>query len=38
MKEHGMHCFPPDYDILDMYIKHYHANLKKIVSHNNNIV
>uniref|UniRef100_A0A1X7T259 Uncharacterized protein n=2 Tax=Amphimedon queenslandica TaxID=400682 RepID=A0A1X7T259_AMPQE len=31
MKENGVNCFPPDYDILEMYIKAYHTNLKEVV-------
>ena len=27
-----MLCFPPDYDILDFFIKRYQISLKKIVS------
>ena len=33
MKENGVHCFPPDYDILDMFIKLYHRNIKDVVSY-----
>ena len=32
MKENGVNCFPPDYDVLEMYIKAYHTNLKEVVS------
>ena len=31
VKEHGHKCFPPEYNIFDYFVAHYHSNLVKTV-------
>jgi exocyst complex component 3 len=32
MRENGIKCFPPDYDIMDMFLRLYHANIKDVIA------
>ena len=32
VKDKGVRCFPPSYEIMNFYVKQYHKNLVKVVS------